>query len=790
MLPTNLGMRDGVPARLGELQLLVLRARVVLYTLAAALTAIPAALGGGRRLALFAVAVGGALLGLVVRGSPSDRLQTVWVYDVVAAVAVRLLIGGVLFGDLLALGVLLTAGLLMPPARSRWMVPVAVMAFGAVAAVEVAASAAIAMAPFPPHVPAWVNPVFVVGARVVLAAGASWVLVRVRDTLLASEERVAQLSRRDARLRELFESSTVGMAVAEADGRYREVNPALCEMLGRSAEELVGRSWKELTHPDDLERECALLSTIRQQGESRITFEKRYLRADGEVVWAEVHVQAVPVAEAAGVEYFVQVHDITGRRVMEDELSASRAELQALFDRLPVALYRSTPDGRVVSANPALVELLAYPDAAALLDDPEVAQRAHVHPERREHWRRLMEERGVVSGCEQEMVRADGTRIWVSDSARVVRGPDGEVLYYEGALLDITERKQAEVSRQRLARILEATSDLVVATTPAGRVVHLNAAARRFFGCDDVRGDLHGLRLVGRSSLRMVPELIARLSETRQWSGELTLRRADGAEVLVSGVVQLHRDDGGGIAFYSLVARDVSEQRRLAQQLEGLVRAKDEFVASVSHELRTPLTAVVGLTEELRRSYPQFSEQERRELVDLIAEQSVEVAHIVEDLLVAARSDTGSIVLVPQLVELGEEVGAVLRAFPAATQERVTVEGGGVKAWADGRRLRQIVRNLVSNALRYGGDEIGVRVLEDEGWAVLEVSDSGPGLPESEWEAIFEPYRRAHEQPTQPASVGLGLTVSRRLARMMGGDITYQVRNARSVFTVTLPTGR
>jgi signal transduction histidine kinase len=131
------------------------------------------------------------------------------------------------------------------------------------------------------------------------------------------------------------------------------------------------------------------------------------------------------------------------------------------------------------------------------------------------------------------------------------------------------------------------------------------------------------------------------------WEGVLNLRKPDGTTVPASTVVINDRDDDGNLERSSAVARDISERIEAEARLEKLVRSKDDFVASVSHELRTPLTAVVGLTQELRDNRQLFSPDETAEFITLIAEQSAEVAKIVEDLLVAARAEIGRIAITP-----------------------------------------------------------------------------------------------------------------------------------------------
>ncbi|HEX9855680.1 MAG TPA: GAF domain-containing sensor histidine kinase [Acidimicrobiia bacterium] len=232
------------------------------------------------------------------------------------------------------------------------------------------------------------------------------------------------------------------------------------------------------------------------------------------------------------------------------------------------------------------------------------------------------------------------------------------------------------------------------------------------------------------------------------------------------------------------------ERRQTLERLGALVRAKDEFIASVSHEVRTPLTAVVGLAEELSSDDGTLGAEATAELIDLIADQSQEVANIIEDLLVAARADTGSIRVMPVAVDLKELVDTELvsgRFVEMVGRGRLAVEVPSFVVWADPTRVRQILRNLITNAMRYGGDDVRITARDRGGRIRLSVVDNGPGIPREDRERVFAPYERAHNRPTQPGSVGLGLTVARRLAELMGGTLAYRYLDGWSQFELTLP---
>lgn len=223
------------------------------------------------------------------------------------------------------------------------------------------------------------------------------------------------------------------------------------------------------------------------------------------------------------------------------------------------------------------------------------------------------------------------------------------------------------------------------------------------------------------------------------------------------------------------------------ERLEQLNRAKDEFVASVSHELRTPLTAVVGFSRILQDEAHTLSEPERAELLEMVVEQGADLANMISDLLVAAKAGVGSLEVSAVPVDIRAQAAQVIESFDREQVAGIEFSGPSVRAVGDPDRVRQIVRNLISNALRYGGETIRVDVRGDANAAKVLVCDSGSPIPDDDRERIFQPYQRAHDAPGLAGSIGLGLAISRQLAQLMGGDVTYRHDGNESIFELTLP---
>lgn len=229
-------------------------------------------------------------------------------------------------------------------------------------------------------------------------------------------------------------------------------------------------------------------------------------------------------------------------------------------------------------------------------------------------------------------------------------------------------------------------------------------------------------------------------------------------------------------------------REQVTERLERKLEERDRFVASVSHEIRTPLAAVLGLAEELHDRFDLLQPWEVRELVGLIADQSKEIARIVEDLIAFSSNARADFAVRRERTRLDDVVRAAVASVPADARSRLVMRRiESVHALCDPLRTRQIVRNLITNARRHGGEQtfIDIYSIPDRG-VVITVADSGGPIAKDIQDVMFEPYASTHRGDDNMASLGLGLTVSRQLARTMGGDLVYRWEG-ESRFELHLP---
>jgi signal transduction histidine kinase len=232
-------------------------------------------------------------------------------------------------------------------------------------------------------------------------------------------------------------------------------------------------------------------------------------------------------------------------------------------------------------------------------------------------------------------------------------------------------------------------------------------------------------------------------------------------------------------------------QSKLGLENAGeLMSAKDRFVATVSHELRTPLAAVLGFSEILKGGTLEgMGADERNEIISTIAEQAGDLADIVEDLLVMARADHGTLATVAVPVDVAAQCRQVIERMNATKVIPIATPPGApsVRAIGDPGRVRQIIRNLLSNAASYGGPDISISIQTEGATVGISVGDNGNGVPPSQAEQIFEPYHRVHAASPTSGTLGLGLSVSRTLARHMAGDLVYHRVGGVTTFELHLP---
>ena len=392
--------------------------------------------------------------------------------------------------------------------------------------------------------------------------------------------------------------------------------------------------------------------------------------------------------------------------------------------------------------------------------------------------------------------RKDGSFINVSITVSPVRGADGRVVGASKIARNITERQRMERDANRLAAIVESSDDAIVGKDLQGIVQSWNAGAERMFGYTSAE-------MVGQPITTILPpdrldeedHVLARIRAGESVSPfETVRRRKDGSLVDVSVSISPIRSAKGEIVGASKIARDVTEQKRLRLAAEEASRAKDEFLATLSHELRTPLNTVLGYTQMLQSGA--ISGPDASRALEAIARNADVLTRLVNDVLDTSRIVTGKIALNLQECDMGMLAGEAIASIRPAAQGKklslVTSVDPNLLVTGDPDRLRQVLWNLLTNAIKFSNENGTLTVsAAHEGRSVrISVEDTGVGIAPESLPFIFQRFWQADATNTRSfGGLGLGLALVRTFVELHGGHVEARSeglgRGAR--FDVVLP---
>jgi PAS domain S-box-containing protein len=485
--------------------------------------------------------------------------------------------------------------------------------------------------------------------------------------------------------------------------------------------------------------------------------------------------------------------DVSERRQMEVALERSERELTDFFNNASVALHWIGPDGTILRANQAELEMLGYSR-----DEYVGRHVSKFHVDRDtidELLARLLHGDPVMRFPARMRCRDGSIKKVVIDSNSF--WDKGRFLHSCCFMFDVTEQRRGEETRSLLAAIVAASDDAIVGKTLDGVILSWNEGAQRLLGYSPAEVVGRSIDLIIPSELRDEErQILRRISQGERVDHFETVRLAkDGRRVHVSVTMSPVRDDSGRVIGASKVARDISERKRLDEALREADRRKDEFLATLAHELRNPLAPIRHSLEILLRS--EGDPRLFRHATDILGRQLSHMIRLVDDLLDVSRITRDKLQLRKSRVELSSIIEhAVEASRPLAERDQQMIEVSlplePIYLDADPVRMAQVFSNLFNNACQYTepGGRIWLTAEQHGHEAVLVVRDSGIGMPADQLDGIFEMFTQVEDDSERPRrGLGIGLTLVRRLVQLHGGTVTARSegRGLGSEFEVRLP---
>ena len=415
-------------------------------------------------------------------------------------------------------------------------------------------------------------------------SGADEVVAIVRDI---SERRRAEekLRRSEENLRRITDNMLDLVSQVNPLGYFSYVSPSHAAVLGYSPDELMGRELMSFIHPDDLPKATAVRQEMAQ-GKIPGLVKFRFRHAAGHYLWLEASISSISDERGQRGGAIFGGRDITQREQAERLLMESEERYRGLYENATIGMYRTTFDGHILMANPALVHMLGYESFEELTRRGlEKTGYEPNHP--RSEFLRKIKQDGIVHGLESAWKRRDGSVIFVRESARAVQDESGRETYYEGTVEDITERKQAE---EKYHAIFENSLDGIFQSTLDGRFLTVNPALARMWGYDSP-SDLMASVTDTASQVYVNPGIRERHVRLLKEQGgslsgfEYQAKRKDGSVVWVSESVRSVLDAEGKFLYFEGMVEDISARKQAEEQLrlsqstyQGIINSVTEAV--------------------------------------------------------------------------------------------------------------------------------------------------------------------------------------------------------------------
>ena len=602
-----------------------------------------------------------------------------------------------------------------------------------------------------------------------------------------SEEQLDQLSqvimRSQRNFKELIDSLDDPACAVSLDGTLRTVNRRVAELTGMTYSQLVGSKLYELVEEpvrEEVERGLGrFLDKKRWTGTVRVRLKNR----------------ARPLYFDCVLNGILKGDEVVGASILGRDITEQREKelrFTELFETLQEGVYFSTPEGKLLDANPALVGMLGYLEKKDLLSlEPEALNLDGGPPV----LGRAVDDRGGVRTREIKLRRKDGTSAIFLDSSRAVWDASGKIIRYQGTLVDITEKRKMEWELQQQGefrrRLLEGFPDLILVVDLKERYTFVSSRAQALLG-------YRPEEMLGRKISEMenhAPDLVSLYrtlvsGDQAFGAAEFGTRHRDGSGRTMRAAGSQLVDAEGKVSGAIFSLRDITIERKLEQQIVESERlaAMGAMIGGVAHELNNPLTSILGVSELLQDT--ETNETSRRQL-GMLQQQARRAAEIVQNLTYFSRPPAPGKSRI-NLVEVVERT-LNLHAY-SLRKNNITVdflkETGIPYALGDPHQLMQVFLNLIVNAeqaIRELRDRGTLRIRLGKGDKTVWVSfhDDGPGILKENLPSIFDPFYTT-KRPGR--GTGLGLSICKSVMKEHNG--TVEAANSPetgAVFTVTLP---
>ncbi len=602
------------------------------------------------------------------------------------------------------------------------------------------------------------------------------------------------------------------------------------EMLGYERSDIAPNvsSWEKLVHPEDMPHVMEVLQAHLKGETDHYETEHRVLTKTGDWKWILDRGRVISRALDGSPLMAAGSHtDITDQVLREQErlrnekqefenkkqlielnmkLQDSYQLFQDTFDLAAVGIAHASLSGKWLRVNRAFCQMSGYSEIE--LKSKSSVDMIHPDDLQEDIDERIKLIDGLISKYSQEKryIKKNGDTFWVNLTVSLKRGLKGEAEYFILCLDDMTSRKMIEVELEKneaiLSAIMNSTTDLIFAKDTKGILLMANKAVNQILS--QVENLATPINIIGKNpfeSMGTLNEEILKNDQIVMRTGQaLTFEEAlptSKGLIFFETLKAPLSNPKGEIQGVVGISRDITERKKIEQNLKDSIKVRNEFVSIASHELKTPLTSLMLLAQSMKRSLTMAGKQisgERIEKMILQTEkQLLRLNHLVDDMLDITRIDSGKLILNKEEFDLLDLIKEIAERFYPQVE---SATGGPLimrtlehsQGYWDRHRIEQVLTNLITNAIRYGrGKPIELTLLDLKYTTQISIKDFGGGIGKEDQGRIFDCFERA-VNPNEVSGLGLGLFISKQIVDSHKGRIWVESEiDQGATFFVELP---
>ncbi|MBD1885688.1 PAS domain S-box protein [Microcoleus vaginatus] len=612
----------------------------------------------------------------------------------------------------------------------------------------------------------------------------------------------------EEQFRHAFEDASIGMALVSLDGHWIKVNPALCQIIGYSSEELLALTFQDITHPDDLEADLTYLHQLLAGTISTYQMEKRYFHKQGHIIWILLNVSLVQDEQGNPLHFISQLQEITARKETQKTLELHSIIMNNMGGG--VCLIKAS-DLIIVYTNPTFDTMFGYTEGE--LAGQSVGVLNYVDTKLTPDVTVLdivtqIEQTGEAK-YEVHNKKKDGTLFWCRVHTSMFEHPEYGTVYV-AVQEDATELKQAEQALQattnRLHFLLNYSPVVIFSCKPAGdyAATFISENIKDILGyetSDFLEDSKFWVNHLHPDDVEAVLNGLPNVFVNDFYFHEYRLRRSDGVYRWMLGQLRLIRDDSGTPVEILGYLIDISDRKQAEWEFHHANeanQAKTVFLANMSHELRTPLNSILGFTQLM--SYERNLTPSLQERLQIVNRSGRHLLDLINDILDLSKIESGRMTLNLSDFDLRNLLASIEEMFQVKVQSKELqlifelAPDIPQSVHSDDKKLYQILVNLLGNAIKFtnqGSVTLRVTATKREKTSChlsFEVEDTGVGIAPREMDKLFKVFVQAQAGNNLSQGSGLGLAISQKLVKLMGGQIRLKSTLHRgSTFSFEIP---